>query len=197
MFEQELKPPHAVAPPAGVMLCHRTAIPWFTLRAAPPRLPPSHACAPVAVRASVRAHLGFSSATTPWLPFTAARGRSPLRPLSLFCLEHCGCLRTTKLVLAPARPGVAGSRGLPASSAAAPPSPPVSPYRPPSAHPSGAPDSPRCGEHSGAHPEAGDLTNDDLSLPVISPPLGWMTCGASGPTISHRLLVWVHCTRCA
>jgi hypothetical protein len=39
----------------------------------------------------------------------------------------------------------------------------------PAAHPSSALDSHRCGEYSGAHPEAGDLTDGELLPLVISP----------------------------
>jgi hypothetical protein len=55
------------------------------------------------------------------------------------------------------------------------PAPPLCHYRwrartgAPSARSAGAPESPRCGEHDGAHPVARDLTVSEFSSSVISP----------------------------
>jgi hypothetical protein len=82
------------------------------------------------------------------------------------------------------------------------PAPPLCHYRwrgrtgAPSAWSAGAPESPRCGEHDGAHPTTEDLTVGEFSPLATSTSLGCVTCGASGPTVSHKVLFWVHYAGC-
>jgi hypothetical protein len=61
----------------------------------------------------------------------------------------------------------------------------------PLARSAGAPESPRCGEHDGAHPAARDLTVGECSSPVISRLSLCMTGGVGGPLSAAGVCAWV------
>jgi hypothetical protein len=118
---------------------------------------------------------------------TRARDRTGNCSASLFSPQHhvLPPLRTT---VKPVRPfprlAMAENGGLTECSTAALPSPLVSPYRRSPAQSASVHDSPRCGEHDGAHPEAGDLTVGELSPPVTSSAPVPLTRGSVGPNCS-------------